>query len=362
MKSNNSTLNSQLLTLNPLEPIIKSIITQQGAISVAAFMTLVLQHPEYGYYTKGNPIGRTGDFITSPEISQLFGEIVGVWCVDAWKRLGEPERFALLELGAGSGIMMSDIIRVTQKVSGFTNGMNVFILESNQILRGKQKENISIQYSYLESLSEFLSDMPLIIVTNEFFDNMPIRQFEKTFHGWEERMVDVENDMLVFKLRPISSVEQNLIPVEMRDSVPGTVFEFSPVSQTIMKEASEIIVKNKGAMLVIDYGYKETIDCSTLQAISKHEGASILDNPGLVDVSAHVDFRALARVSESFGAKVQFLCIQKEFLENFGISLRADRLKLHVDEKQKHQIDIALNRLLSDDEMGSTFKVLSLAS
>ena len=345
---------------NNLEDLIKNLIKQQGAISVASFMTLALQHPEFGYYTTKNPIGRTGDFITSPEVTQLFGEIIGVWCVDAWERIGKPDNFALLELGAGTGVMMRDIIRATQRVSDFVSARKIFILESNQALKNKQKSNIPGEYSYVDSISSVPSELPLIIVANEFFDAMPVRQMEKTFQGWAERMVDVNEDALVFTLRHILDFEQQLIPAEMLDALPGTVFEFSPVSQAVMKEASETIAYRNGAMLVVDYGYNSEINYSTLQAVSKHKGASVLDNPGDTDISSHVDFRVLAKTAETAGNKVSFIVTQGEFLENFGIRIRADKLKLYADEKQALKIDTALERLISDDAMGSVFKVMEV--
>ncbi|MCL2505558.1 MAG: SAM-dependent methyltransferase [Alphaproteobacteria bacterium] len=345
---------------NNLEDIIKSIIKQQGPISVAAFMALALQHPNLGYYTTRNPIGRTGDFVTSPEVSQLFGEILGVWCVDVWTRIGKPDSFALLEMGAGSGVMMHDIIRVTEKVSEFANARKVFILESNKVLKDKQKSNIPCEYSYVDSVSSVPHDLPLIIVANEFFDVMPVRQFEKTFQGWAECMVDIENNSLALALRTLSDFEQQLIPPEKAEALPGTVFEFSPVSQSIMKEAAEAIAQRKGAMLVVDYGYSSEINYSTLQAVSKHKRASIFDNPGETDISYHVDFRDLAKVAETAGADVSFIVTQGEFLENFGIRLRAEKLKHNVNKKQALEIDTALKRLTSDDEMGSVFKVMEV--
>lgn len=346
--------------MNALEKIIRGIVSKQGPISMAAYMELALQHPDYGYYRKREPLGREGDFITAPEVSQLFGEMIGVWCAEAWKRLDKPDPFALVELGPGRGTMMQDLLRATANVGKFHAAMKLFLDESDEALRMRQKEALSAKEpKHVAGISE-IPAMPMIIVANEFFDAFPVRQFEKTFRGWAERMVAEENGALVITLRPLTEFEKKLVPAALTDAVPGTVFEFSAQAQALVREIAQAVAQRKGAALIIDYGYTAGSGTSTLQAVSKHAPVSIFERPGEVDLTSHVDFGMLADTARAAGAQVSAVEGQGEFLRDCGIEIRAAALKTHATEKQAEDIDFALRRLMGESEMGTLFKVLEI--
>ncbi len=346
--------------MNALEKIIREIIAGQGAISMAAYMELALLHPMYGYYRTREPLGREGDFITAPEVSQMFGEMVGVWCAEAWREMGRPDPFALVEFGPGHGTMMLDILRSTAKVNGFLAAKKLYLVDSNEILRKKQQEALKDSApQYVDDIGQ-ISPMPVLAVSNEFFDAFPVRQFEMTFQGWAERMVVVEGDALVVRLRPLDEKENNLIPSSLHKALPGTVFEFSPKAQILMREISRQIVSRKGAVLMVDYGYTVSSGSATVQAVSHHASVGIFERPGEVDLTAHVDFWALAEAARLGGAKVSPVIGQGEFLKNCGIEIRADALKKRATEKQAQEIDSALHRLVDNAQMGSLFKVMEI--
>jgi NADH dehydrogenase [ubiquinone] 1 alpha subcomplex assembly factor 7 len=346
--------------MNALEKTIGEIVAAQGPISMAAYMELVLQHPTYGYYKAREPLGRAGDFVTAPEISQLFGEMVGVWCVDAWQRLGRPDPFALIELGPGHGTMMQDLLRAIAKAGNFQAAKKLYLIETNEVLRAHQRKILgSYAPQYIDGIED-APPMPTLIVANEFFDVLPVRQFEKTFRGWAERMVAVENDALGVALRALIEIENNLIPPALRDAAPGTVFEFSPKAQILARELSRRLVAQKGAALIIDYGYVAASGAPTVQAVSHHASADVFERPGEVDLTAHVDFTALADAAREGGAQVSAVMGQGEFLRNCGIEIRAENLKKHATEAQRANIDSGLFRLIDDAGMGSLFKVIEI--
>jgi NADH dehydrogenase [ubiquinone] 1 alpha subcomplex assembly factor 7 len=348
--------------MNALEVIIHEIIAKQGALSVAAYMELALQHPVYGYYRTREPLGRRGDFITAPEVSQMFGEMIGVWCTEVWRGLGCPDPFALVEYGPGHGTMMRDILRATARVGGFHASKKLYLIDSNEVLRSRQRKILG-EYApiHIDDISQ-APPMPLIVVANEFFDALPVRQFEKTPRGWAERMVTVEKGALAPALRPLNEAENNLVPPALGEAAPGAVFEFSPKAQVLMREISRALASIKGAMLTIDYGYVASSGAPTVQAVSHHASADIFERPGEVDLTAHVDFSALADAAREGGAKVSAVMGQGEFLRNCGIEIRAESLRKHANEKQAADITSALHRLTDDDQMGSLFKVMEVTA
>jgi NADH dehydrogenase [ubiquinone] 1 alpha subcomplex assembly factor 7 len=319
-----------------------------------------LQYPDYGYYRRRNPIGREGDFITAPEISQMFGEMIGLWCADVWRQMGQPDKFVLVELGPGRGTLMQDALRATAKVPGFHQALQLYLLESSETLRKIQQEKLVEHLPiYIDDLTQ-LPDLPLIVMANEFFDALPIRQFEKTFQGWCERMVTVDKNQLGFTLRPLDAMLLQLIPENLREANPGVFFEVSMPSTAILRHLAKHIARNGGAALIIDYGFTEPSGQPTLQAVSKHQYTDVLDDPGEVDLTAHVDFSLLKTVASGQGTIVWGPMGQGEFLQNLGIALRAAQLKQHAD--QANAIDTALKRLTDPTEMGNLFKVLAVTS
>lgn len=341
---------------------IRAVIAANGPISVASYMELALQHPEHGYYRQHDPLGADGDFITAPEISQMFGEMIGVWCADVWRHLGSPDKFVLLELGPGRGTLMQDALRATAKIQGFHQGLQLHVMESNQTLRKMQQEKLSEHLPiHIDDLTQ-LPDLPVIVVANEFFDALPLRQFEKTFQGWCERLVTVDGDKLVFTQAPLDAMLMQLIPENLREANPGVCFEVSLPSTAIMRSIAKHIMRNKGAALVIDYGFAEASGQPTLQAVAKHEYVDVLADPGEVDLTAHVDFGMLRTVAAGQGANILGPVPQGEFLQALGIELRAAQLKQHANPKQVADIDAALHRLIDPAEMGNLFKVLAVTS
>jgi len=339
-----------------------SLIEKNGPISVASYMELALQHPEFGYYRRHDPLGKTGDFVTAPEISQMFGEMIGLWCADVWRQMDKPKKFILLEMGPGRGALMQDALRATAKIAGFHQAMKLCLIESNATLQKMQQEKL-VEYKpdYTLDLMQ-LPALPMIVIANEFFDALPIRQFEKNFQGWCERLVAVENNTLVFTPWPIDPLLAQLIPPELREATPGAVYEVSLPSLSIIRVLAQHVASHGGAALVVDYGFVEPFGQPTLQAVSNHQYASVLTRPGEVDLTAHVDFAALSAMAMAQGTHVSGPVGQGEFLQSLGIDLRAVQLKQRTTPLQAKEIDTALHRLTDPSQMGSLFKVMAITS
>lgn len=348
--------------MNKLESIIADLIIKNGPMSVADFMTLALQHPEYGYYRSGDPLGKGGDFITAPEISQMFGEMIGLWVADLWRQMGKPADLTLLEMGPGRGTLMQDILRATAKIPDFHVALRLHLLESSETLRAKQAEKLGMFHpSYITNLSE-LPKQPMIVIANEFFDALPIRQFEKDFHGWCERMVGTKEGRLAFVLSRPDDTIKLLIPETMHTAKPGAVYELSPTSVNLMRDLAKLIVQNGGAALVIDYGFLAPDGKPTLQAVANHQFANVLENVGESDLTALVDFGMLQRAALTEKAKVYGPVGQGDFLRALGIEVRAGQLKRNATPEQIVDIDAALHRLTDAAEMGSLFKATAVTS
>lgn len=343
--------------MNKLEELIHEEVAMRGPMSVARYMEISLQHPLYGYYRHGDPLGLKGDFITAPEVSQMFGELLGLWLADTWHLLGKPSPFVLLEMGPGRGTLMADALRATARVEGFAEGMKLCLLESNETFREMQAEKLSAAKPvFLDDLDD-LPEGPLFFIANEFFDALPIHQFAQKNGSWAERMINCVQDRCAFTE---SSNGLGFFPSEADKDLPFR--ETSPVSVAIMRLLAERLKSAGGAGLVIDYGYATPPGLSTLQAVAKHQSVDVLQDPGKVDLTAHVDFGALKQVAESAGVKVVGPDGQGSFLQGLGIDLRAEQLRRHADEAQRAEIDTALARLVSPAEMGQLFKVMGLCS
>ena len=323
-------------------------------------MELALQHPAHGYYRVREPVGRTGDFITAPEVSQIFGEMIGVWCAEAWRLMGKPEGFALVELGPGRGTMMRDILRATAHVSGFHAAMDLCLIESDEALRVEQHEKLGVYAPRYCSDVTQLPPLPSIIVANEFFDALPVRQFEKSFQGWCERRVAVVDDALTIVLQPLDDLSERFIPPSQREALPGTIIETSARAQHMTRDLAQHLVVHKGSMLLIDYGYVTSSGAATLQAVSRHAYADIFERPGEVDLTAHVDLSALVEAARAVGVQVSSVIGQGEFLQNLGIEIRADSLKRQASSAQTADIEAALHRLIDPTQMGVLFKVVEM--
>jgi len=339
--------------MSDLDGIIRACIEAEGPISVARFMQFALQHPTFGYYVTGDPLGHEGDFTTSPEISQLFGEMVGVWCAELWRLMGQPPRFALLEMGPGRGTLMQDALRATARVDGFHAALKLYMMESNATLRAKQLEKLgAFAPHYVESPND-LPPLPLIVIANEFLDAMPIHQYLRTSQGWRERMVGVKEGAFVFMEGDAP------LPLPLPEHLP--FYETAPQAIALVQEIAAAIAERGGGALFVDYGYTQPSGQDTLQAVSKHAFArDPLARPGQVDLTAHVDFSALRVAAERAGAKVWSVATQGDFLRAMGIELRAVQVKHKASDTQAHEIDLALRRLTDEAQMGTLFKAFAL--
>ncbi|HEX4027663.1 MAG TPA: SAM-dependent methyltransferase [Rhizomicrobium sp.] len=342
---------------------IADLIEAQGPMSVAQFMTMALLDPKEGYYATRDPFGAGGDFTTAPEISQMFGEMAGLWLLQAWADQGSPKNPRLVELGPGRGTLMADILRVAQVAPEFTADLEVVLVEASPALQKIQAEKLrglGADVSWQAQFDDSLADRPLFLVANEFFDALPLRQYVKTERGWCERMVTVLNGDLAFALAPVP-VPPSAIPADRANAPDGGVYEASPAATALAEDIARTIAARGGAALMIDYGYGEAGGFSeTLQAVSGHRFADALAEPGEDDISAHVDFAALAQAGRRGGASVFGPATQGAFLANIGIVERAEQLmKSNPDEAQK--LLVATERLIGNDQMGRLFKVLAFA-
>jgi NADH dehydrogenase [ubiquinone] 1 alpha subcomplex assembly factor 7 len=337
-----------------MDEILKNLIREKGPVDIGEFMGLALGHPHHGYYMKQDPFGARGDFTTSPEISQMFGEMIAAWILDVWHQMGLPE-FNLLECGPGRGTLMADIVRATKNVPGMHDAMNIHLLEISPALRAMQKAMLTGHEVQWHANLDTMTDRPLIVIANEFLDALPVRQLVKTKKGWQERVVDVESGQFVYGTKDLPF---NL-GVEAEE---GEIFEISPVrSQFVMDLVKKMAKGGGGAALIIDYGHAEPGLGDTLQALKKHQYVSPLDDVGNADLTTHVDFYAVKQSAEAEGAKVSGPVEQGPFLNSIGIKQRAQILIDHANDEQKADIEKALQRLTDSSQMGSLFKVMGLS-
>ena len=330
-------------------------------MSVATYMGLCLTHPRSGYYASGSdPLGVNGDFITAPEISQMFGELIGFWMVNIWQQMREPKSFTLVELGPGRGTLLDDALRVAARASGFLDAMHLQLFEASQTLRAQQAERLGRYNPYWQPEIDAVSDDPVLIIANEFFDALPIRQFVKTETGWHERQVGLRDGKRAWGLSP-TPLPESAFPATIQGAPVGSVYEAALAGGEAMARLSRLVARNGGAILVVDYGSGSTQTGETLQAVRNHAYADVLSDPGAVDISAHVDFEALGEAAGAAGLEVHKLATQGDFLRRLGIQQRAAAL-VKANPTQAEMIGAALNRLISPEEMGDLFKILCVAS
>ncbi len=334
----------------PLTSYFHRLIEVEGPITVARFMQDALLHPTKGYYSTRDPFGEAGDFITAPEVSQMFGELIGLWCAQCWLQMGEPTQVSLVELGPGRGLLMADMLRATKKLPAFHAALSVHLVEASDKLRAIQAQELS---QYDVAWHDHFADVPagpLLLIANEFFDALAIRQFECHENFWHERLVTWQDEGLAFALSPemVTPPTPNLQPTE------GDIFEYSPSRDDVAREIGNRLDAFGGYALIIDYGHMVSGYGDTLQAIAAHEFAPVLARPGRCDLTSHVDFERLAAISpcRSWPAVTQ-----GQFLEALGIKMRAKALQ---SDAVSGQIAPALERLTGTGQMGELFKVLAL--
>jgi NADH dehydrogenase [ubiquinone] 1 alpha subcomplex assembly factor 7 len=344
--------------VNALKRKILALIEAQGPLTVAQYMALALSDPEHGYYMRRDPLGR--DFITAPEVSQIFGELIGLFFVQAWEDRGRPRTFQLVELGPGRGTLMADMMRAAAKLRPqFVEAARITLVETSPALRAKQADSLaSLPVNWVSRFDDVPADGPLFLVANEFFDALPIRQFWKSEHGWHECMVINEGEELRLALTP-EITPPSAIPVSVRDAPKHSAIEVNPGATELVRRIASRIADTGGVALIIDYGHAQTTTGDTFRAMKENEDVDVLAEPGEADLTAHLDFGALAAIARDTGANVLGPVPQGDFLTALGIKARADRLKRDNPERIVG-IDLDVDKLTHPREMGTLFKVLAV--
>jgi NADH dehydrogenase [ubiquinone] 1 alpha subcomplex assembly factor 7 len=348
------------------ETALKEILTLKGRITIAEFMRFCLTDPEYGYYRSSQAVGRTGDFITAPEISQLFGEMIGISIAETWIASGRPQLYNILECGAGTGTMMLDILRITKAVPNFHKALRVYIYDINETLRSQQIENFSkAGYQsprHINSIADMPQDAPCFIIGNEFLDVFPIHQLKKTHTGFSEIYVTLdERGELCFGEGDVSPDAKGF---EKFLSLDGTehhpIFEYCPDALDFMHSITDHFTLCPLTMMMIDYGAVPSKDGSSLQAVKSHQCVNPLTHIGQADLTAYVDFAALSRSVPDSWIKFDVIA-QAQFLLNCGVLFRARQLAKSRPDKEA-EIFKSLNRLLDVHQMGHLFKVWAISN
>jgi len=337
--------------MTALERIIRGMIREEGPMPLDRYMTLCLGHPEHGYYITRDPLGRAGDFTTSPEISQVFGELIGVWVAQVWQGMGSPRHFALVELGPGRGTLMADMLRVVGRIKDCAKAVEVHFVETSPALIAAQQERVP-KATWHHTLSS-LPALPSIIIANEFFDALPIRQFERKGAALFERCIGLSDDKL----------EIGLVPSPMVVRVRGEgVFEDQSLRAAVAVQMADHLAKLGGAALIIDYGHIRSALGDTLQAMISHSYVPVTEKPGEADITSHVDFEALGRACVQAGARIAGLMTQGDFLNAMGLEARTEVLSRTIEGEAQMQLVAASERLAHPEQMGHLFKVMAVTS
>jgi NADH dehydrogenase [ubiquinone] 1 alpha subcomplex assembly factor 7 len=343
--------------MTPLARMLARRIATAGPLTIADYMAEALGHPTYGYYQRRDPLGRAGDFITAPEVSQMFGEMIGLWCVEVWHAMGCPSPCRLIELGPGRGTLMSDALRAARIRPAFGQAMRLHLVESSAYLRERQSDLLAAHHPQWNASFEHVPEGPMLLIANEFFDALPVHQFELRPEGWRERVVGLAEDRLAFAWAPPGPSFALLTERQLS----GPAAEVSPAALELAGEIGRRLGQHGGAALVIDYGTSQSLPGESLQAVRRHQPVDPLAEPGDADLSAHVDFAALARAARQAGACDYGPLPQGEFLLRLGLDTRAESLLARATPEQAREIAAARRRLLDAREMGTLFKVLALA-
>jgi len=329
---------------------LKKRLKETASISVAEYMTLCLLDPKDGYYPTRDPLGSEGDFITAPEISQMFGEVLGLWCIQSWKDMGEPKQLHLIELGPGRGIMMSDILRTAKLEPAFFKALSVTLIEASAALEAVQAKtlaNCNVPVSWVRPIRQFIQK-----------DRFAGAQ------GWHERMVMLDDqDRLSFGVatHPISATDQGLLPRAHREAKTEDLLEVCPAAAQIIDLLKDRFNTAPGRALFIDYGPEITEFGDSLQALKRHEKVGVFSNPGNTDLTARVDFQTLREMAEAATLKALSPVSQRAFLSKLGIEMRAVALT-RAQPEAKPKILRQLHRLMDEDEMGALFKAICFGS
>ena len=328
-------------------------IAASGPITLADYMADCLLHPKYGYYATRDPLGTGGDFTTAPEISQMFGEMIGLCLAQSWLDQGAPTPFILAEIGPGRGTAMADMLRATRAVPGFHAALQVHLVEASPTLRDKQKQSLSAYKVTWHDAADTLPELPLYLLANEFFDALPIRQFQRDGTGWRELLIGAADNQLTFGLSDPTQLAA--LDHRLPDTRNGDIVELCAPASAIAQTIGQHIQSHGGTALVIDYGDWRSLG-DTLQALSAHQHTDPLADPGNADLTTHVDFEALATATPSAHTR---LTTQGIFLERLGITARANALAQRLTGTALETHIAAHRRLTDPTEMGRLFKVIA---
>lgn len=346
-----------------LAPLLREKNAAEGPLSVADYMELCLAHPTHGYYMTRDPFGARGDFTTAPEISQVFGEVIGAFLLENWREMGAPQKPALVELGPGRGSLTADIWRIAEKAApDFCAQASIELVEISPVLKERQRETLAHldgKINWHDSIDDLPQDRVLIVMANEFFDALPIRQFVMDKCKWRERGITTgKNNGFAFTFLP-EKPELDL-PKRVKD---GAVFEYCPAAAAIIEKLAARIKAQRGFALVIDYGHAEEWAIGdTLQALSAHQHADPLWDPGERDITAHVNFAVLRDAVRAAGVYATEIVTQGDFLRGIGIEDYAGNLRKQATPEQAKDLILAVQRLTAASEMGRLFKVMGFSA
>jgi len=333
--------------VTPLEARLVERIRRDGPLGVDAYMALALGD----YYAARDPLGAQGDFTTAPEISQLFGEMLGLWAADLWQRSGRPAPWRLVELGPGRGTLMADALRALATVPGCRDAAQVHLVETSPALRERQAAALADAAATWHAALDDVPPGPTVVLANEFFDALPVQQRIATAGGWRERRIGLDGEALVFVEGPAA---------DGPDAPPGTILEVAPARTALMEAIATRLTRDGGAALVVDYGPAESAVGETLQAVRGHAYADALATPGEADLTAHVDFAALAETAHAAGAQVFGPTTQRDFLVTLGILPRAEALAGGAEPAARRGLETGLERLIGQRHMGTLFKAMAV--
>ncbi len=322
------------------------------------FIDLCLYNKKFGYYMKGSPFGKDGDFITAPNISRLFSEMIAIWVISFWQSLGSPKKFNLIELGAGNGEMMKVLIESFKNFPIFLNSCNFLIHEkSPKLIKIQKKKLVNTKINWISKINK-INKNPSIFLANEFFDSLPIKQFRKKNQLWFEKFVNLKDMKKVFFFEKKTNIKKLEKKIKFKISNKQNFIEYSEVGFSYLKDISKIIKRNTGGLLLIDYGNTEKKMKNTLKAISNHKFVNILDNIGNVDITHNINYKLFENFTKLIGNLENNLTTQKEFLLRMGIKERAEIISKNQNFSKKADIFYRLKRLLDEKQMGSLFKIM----
>ena len=337
-------------------------IKKPTSLPLDKFIELALYDKDFGYYMKKNPIGKGGDFITAPNISRLFSEIIAIWIITFWKSLGCPKKFNLVELGAGNGEMMKIITETLKNFPECFNACNFMIHEKSKLLIVHQKKNLNrIEIKWIKDLKK-INSYPTLYLANEFFDAFPIKQYFKRNKFWFERFVklkNLENARFIEKKIDIKNIEQKL---KFKISKNQKIIEYSPKTFLYLKTILKTIEKNNGGLLIIDYGYIQSKMYETLQAVKKHKYSNVLRDIGNSDITYNINFDLFKKFTNQFHNLNSITTNQKKFLTNMGILQRAEMISKNISFLKKTDLFYRIKRLIDKKQMGELFKVMLIKS